>query len=235
MLSRMTDERFIEGVDPYAAWEREAARIEAHCAALADDDPAWDVPSKCEAWTVRDVLAHLRATEEYFAACVAGTVSAFMAEFGGRGATDLESFNAIGMSDHAAKPPSQLLAEWSAMDAQALAGFRERDGGDVDSSVGPYSCRWQAFHLASELATHADDMLIPESDAERAERTAWRAPFSRFSLTEAKEGLTVEDPTGGRTRIHGDGVDLEVDDVTLVAAVAGRIDDPTLAPLSTAV
>ena len=231
----MTDERFIEGVDPYDAWDKEAARIETHLGALADDDPAWEQQSLCEAWTVRDVLAHLRATEDYFAACVAGNVADFLGGLASRGATDLESFNAMGIADQAGKPPSQLLAELSEMDATARQGFREKDGGDVDTTVGPYSARWQAFHLASELATHADDMLIPETDADRAWRTGWRAPFSRFSLTETKPDLTVEDPAGGRTRVHGDGVDLEVDDETLVAAVAGRIDDPKLAPLSTAV
>jgi uncharacterized protein (TIGR03083 family) len=231
----MTDDRFIDGVDPYDAWDREAARIEAFCATVADDDPAWERQSLCDAWTVREVLAHMRATEEYFAAGLTGTVQQFMAELGARGATDLESFNAIGVADHAAKPPSQLLSEWSAMDASARRGFRERDGGQVDTSVGEYPARWQAFHLASELATHADDMLIPETDDERVWRTAWRAPFSRFSLTESKESLTVEVPSGGRTRVHGDGVDLELDDEALVAAVAGRTEDPALAPLSTAV
>ena len=231
----MPDDRFLTGVDPYDAWDREAARIEAYLATVADDDPAWDAQSKCEAWTVRDVLAHLRATEEYFAANLSGTVNDFMAALGARGATDLESFNAIGISDHVAKPPSEILTEWSAMDAENRRGFRERDGGEVDTSVGGYNARWQAFHLASELATHADDMLIPETDDERPWRTAWRAPFSRFSLTESKEHLTVEDPVDGRTRVHGDGVDLEVDDETLVAAVAGRTDDPSVAALSTAV
>ena len=39
--------------------------------------------------------------------------------------------------------------------------FRARDGGNVDSSVGDYPARWQAFHLAFELATHADDVEVP--------------------------------------------------------------------------
>jgi uncharacterized protein (TIGR03083 family) len=231
----MPDERFIEGVDPYDAWASEAARIEAHCASLPDDSPEWERPSKCEGWSVRDVLAHLRATEDYFAACLTGSVSEFLASGGARGATDLESFNALGIADQAGKAPSEILGEWRTLDAEALQGFRARDGGDVDTSVGAYSARWQAFHLASELATHADDMHIPEDDADRAARTAWRAPFSRFSLTEAKGDLTVEDAVDGQTRVHGEGVDLTLDDETLVAAVAGRIDDPTLAPLSTAV
>jgi uncharacterized protein (TIGR03083 family) len=229
------DEQFIKGVDPYDAWDREAARIEAYCATLADDDPAWTQPSLCDGWTVRDVLAHLRATEDYFAAGLAGTVGELMAGLGARGATDLESVNAMGLADHADKPPSQLLSEWSAMDAAAREGFRKRDGGDVDTSVGAYPARWQAFHLASELATHADDMHIPQTDDERSWRTAWRAPFSRFSLTEAKEHLTVERPATGRTRVHGSGVDVDLDDEILVAAVAGRIADPSLSPLSTAV
>ena len=49
-------------------------------------------------------------------------------------------------------------------------GFRARDGGDVDSSVGAYPARWQAFHLAFELATHADDVGVPVADAEEARR-----------------------------------------------------------------
>jgi uncharacterized protein (TIGR03083 family) len=231
----MPDDRFLEGVDPYDAWDREAARIEAHLATLADDDPVWDEPSRCDGWSRRDLLAHLRADEDYFAANLSGSVNDFMAAVGARGATDLDSFNAVGISDHVSKPPSQILSEWSAKDAENRRGFRERDGGEVDTSVGGYNARWQAFHLASELATHADDLYIPESDEDRAWRTAWRAPFSRFSLTESKEHLTVEDPAGGRTRVHGDGVDVELDDEALVAAVAGRTDDPSVAALSTAV
>ncbi len=231
----MPDERFIDGVDPYAAWQAEAARIESYCATLGETDPAWLQPSLCEGWSVRDVLAHMLATEAYFAACLDGTVKAWISGLLERGATDLTSMNAMGIADQADKPPSVMLAEWSAKDADARRRFAERDGGDVDTSVGAYPARWQAFHFASELATHADDMLIPETDAERPSRNAWRAPFSRFALTEAKEHLTVEDPTDGRTRVHGDGVDLTLDDATLVAAVAGRTHDASLAPLSTAV
>jgi uncharacterized protein (TIGR03083 family) len=231
----MPDEGFLEGVDPYDAWDREAERIEAHLTTLGDTDPAWEQQSLCDAWTVRELLAHLRATEDYFAANLAGTVGEFMAALGARGATDLESFNAIGVRDHADRPPSEVLSEWSALDATNRQGFRERDGGEVDTSVGGYNARWQAFHLASELATHADDLLIPETDDERTWRTAWRAPFSRFSLTEAKEDLTVEVVGDGRTRVRGAGVDVELDDVALVAAVAGRTDDPSVAALSTEV
>ena len=31
----------------------------------------------------------------------------------------------------------------------------------VDTSTGDYPCRWQAVHVAAELATHADDIGVP--------------------------------------------------------------------------
>ena len=53
-------------------------------------------------------------------------------------------------------------------------------------------------------------------------------------MTESHPHLSVEVTGPGRTRVHGDGIDVELDDETLVAAVAGRSSDPTLAPLNTA-
>lgn len=232
-MAAMPDASHLIGMDPYAAWDREAARLAEHLRGRPDDDPWWERPSKCEGWTVRDVLAHLLAEQEYFAACLSGSVSDLLQRSGARGATDLASFNALGIEDQAGKPPSQLLAEWVEQDERNRAGFRERGDGRVDTSVGEYPGPWQAWHLASELATHADDIAVPD-DADRADRTSWRAPFSRFSLTESKPDLTVEVPAPGRTRVRGDGVDVELDDEALVAAVAGRTDDPALAPLSTA-
>jgi uncharacterized protein (TIGR03083 family) len=44
-------------LDPVDLMGAEAARIEAHVAALPAAD--WLRPSRCEGWTVRDVVAHL--------------------------------------------------------------------------------------------------------------------------------------------------------------------------------
>jgi hypothetical protein len=97
-----------------------------------------------------------------------------------------------------------------------------RDGGNVDSSVGPYPARWQAFHLASELATHADDVGVPITNAEAENRTAWRAAFSRFALKEAKpEARTVA--YQGRTHVTNGAVDLDLTDEEFVEAAAARL------------
>jgi uncharacterized protein (TIGR03083 family) len=231
----MTDDSHLAGIDPYEAMDREAARIEAHLARHPDDDAEWSRASKCEGWSVRDVLAHLVAGEDYHAACLAGGVADFLGAMLARGATDIAAFNAMGIADLADRTPSELLDAWRARNVETRRGFRERDDGVVDTSIGDYPARWQAFHVASELATHADDIFVPEDDGDRVARTAWRAPFSRFALTEAKPDLTIDTPAPGRTRVRGAGVDLDLDDLTFVAAVAGRVDDRVLAPLSTAV
>jgi hypothetical protein len=60
-------------------------------------------------------------------------------------------------------------------------------------------------------------------------RRDWRARFSRFALREAKPDLVL-DADQGRTRVRGDGIDVELGDDDLVAAVAGRGESRRLAP-----
>ena len=91
----------------------------------------------------------------------------------------------------------------------------------VDSTVGEYPAILQAWHLAGELATHADDAGIPEAPAERTARLAWRAPFSRFVLAESKPGLSISTAPDATT-VEMEGVVVTVDDATLVDAVMGR-------------
>jgi uncharacterized protein (TIGR03083 family) len=214
----------LRGLDPVDCMAREAARIETHLSGLPAAE--WQRPSRCDGWTIRDVAAHLAA---YHHACLAGSVAAFMQELAERGANDIAAFNELGIAAFADVANDELIARWSRDDAETRAGFRERGDGEVDSSVGMYPARWQAFHLAGELATHADDMFVPVSDADLHERRDWRARFSRFALTEHRPALTV---TGseGRTRVVGDGVDVVLDDDVFIEAVAGRADDLSLDP-----
>ena len=170
------------------------------------------------------MLGHLAATEDYHRACLEGRVQEFIAEEGKRGATDLDSFNALGVADFAGRPAKDALAEWAASNAESRRRFRQWGDGAVDTSVGDYPCRWQAFHLASELAIHADDIGLPETAGEREGRRDWRSRFSRFALTEAKPDMIVSVEAAGRTRVRGQGVDAVVDDEELIEGVAGRLD-----------
>jgi len=209
----------LAGLDPVELMEQEANRIAAFAEQLPD--AGWGEPTRCEGWTVRDLMAHLESTEDYFEACLDGSVAAFIQGFLDRGAADLAAFNDMGIADRAGVPNDELVARWKARDATTRRGFRERGDGDVDTSVGMYPARWQAFHLAGELATHADDMHVPVADGDIAARLAWRTRFSRFSLKEAKPDLTVEAVPGG-TRVAGEDVDVVIGDDDFVEAVAGR-------------
>lgn len=221
--------------NPYDAMDAEATRIEGHLGALPDGSLEWSRPSRCAGWTVRDVLAHLLASEDYHEACLQGRVAAYLESMEAKGAADIATFNAIGLMDLADRRPSQLLARWRARNAATRQGFRGRDGRSIDTSVGEYPARWQAFHVASELAIHADDMFVPVRAADSAARTVWRASFSRFALREAKPHIEAEAVAPGRTQVRAPGLDTELDDESFVAAVAGRLVDPGLAALSIAV
>jgi len=223
----VTDDSELEGLDPFDLLDGEAARLDSHFAALPE--AGWSRPSRCAGWSTREVLAHLLSSEDYNRACLDGQVRAFLEDLGARGATDLDSANALGVAELAGVGTGEMLDRWRQANAENRRGFRERGDGVIDSTVGEYPCRWQAFHLASELATHADDIGVPVRAEESGQRRAWRARFSRFALAEAKPDVVVR-RADALTSVSGEGVDVEVDDNQLVEGVAARLDDSSRVP-----
>ena len=130
--------------------------------------------------------------------------------------------NALGVPGYADLSPAEVLARWRAASAGNRRRFRERGDGVVDTSIGDYPCRWKAFHVAAEFATHADDIGVPVTDGEHAERTAWRARYSRFALAEAKPKLEIRH-AGARTAVIDGPATAELDDDELIE-VMGRLD-----------
>lgn len=231
----MVDDQDLAGLDPYELMASEASRLDAFFAGASAAD--WEKPTRCAGWSVRDLLAHLAASEDYNKACVDGSVQQFLADVGAKGAVDLASANDIGIREFDGQSPQQILETWRARSAGNREAFRARDGGDVDSSVGAYPARRQAFHLAFELATHADDAGVPVAAGEAGARAQWQTQFGRFAIKELKPDLTVE-ALDGRTHVKGEGVDIDLSDEQFVLAVAARlpggsgIDDDTAATLS---
>ncbi len=217
----MPDDAELAGLDPADLLDQEAARLDRYFAELPGS--RWHRPSRCPGWSIRDVLAHLSAVEAYHHACLAGTVQDFLRSITARGAIDVRSANELGIAALADQTPAQLLERWRADDAETRRGFRERGDGRVDTSVGDYPSRWQAFHVADELAVHADDVFVPVAADEHLARRDWRARFSRFVLDEYKPELVVR-VEHGQTRVQGGGCDVLLDDDELVEGVAGRLD-----------
>jgi uncharacterized protein (TIGR03083 family) len=218
----MVDDQDLHGLDPYELMAAEAARLDGFFSNATADD--WAKPTRCAGWTRRDLLAHLASTEDYSRACLDGTVQQFLADVGAKGAVDLASANEIGIHEFDDQTPEQILQTWRDHSADTRAGFRARDGGDVDTSVGQYPGRRQAFHLAFELATHADDVGVPVTAAERAARAEWMTRFSRFALAEMKPDLTIK-ALEGHTRVQSDTIDLVLPDEEFLDAVSARLPD----------
>ncbi len=232
----MPDDAELKELDPYDLMDQEAARLDAFFDSLGDDEAAWQAPSACAGWSVHDMLSHLAASEIYNHACLDDNIGAVFEEYGARGVTDVDSFNAIGVADRVDKSHAEVLDEWRTRCGRTRRELRGREGGDIPTMVGAYPANWQAWHLASELATHADDIGVPVEPVERAARTDWRARFSRFVLEETKPDVRVAKGPKATTVTIG-GRELTLDDDTLVAAAAGRLpagalDDDARAALS---
>jgi uncharacterized protein (TIGR03083 family) len=218
----MVDDQDLQGLDPYDLMAAEAARLDRFFTGLGEAE--WQKPSRCAGWNVRDVLAHLAATEDYTRACLDGSVQQFLGEMGAKGATDLATANEIGIREFDSETPSQILDMWRTRASENREDFRGRDGGDVDTTVGAYPARWQAFHLAFELATHADDVAVPATSDEAAARNTWQARFGRFALKELKPDIAIE-AHDGHTHVRLDDVDVDLADEQFVQAVAARLPD----------
>lgn len=216
------DDRHLDGYDPYDLLDAEASRLEAHLAAL--DGAAWSAPSRCAGWSVGDVAAHLAAVEQYHHACLDGRVAELIEAGLAAGMTSLDDFNQAGVDERAGRAPEEVIAELSTGDAETRRRLRDRDGGEMDTSVGPYPVRWQAFHVATELAAHADDIGVPVPAGEAEDRTAWRVAFSRFALSERRPEAVIE-AVPGATRVAAGGIDVVVDDATLIAGLVDRLAD----------
>jgi uncharacterized protein (TIGR03083 family) len=223
----MADMTFVQGFDPYGFADTESARLEAFLRSLSGDD--WNAPSGCSKWNRFELLCHLAGTEVYDAACLAGTVAGLLTQLMEAGVTDVGGANTHLMEPFLEMQPDDVFDTWVVGSAATRAGFRQRADGMVDSSVGEYPARQQAFHIAAEVATHGDDMGTPDRD--EPSRVAWLAAFSRFSLAEQNESLTIEAVDGG-TSIVGEGVEITLDDRTFIDAVSGRAGDVVTADVT---
>lgn len=214
------DPALLPTVDPFTLMDRESARIEDFLRPLVeagDDDPGWRAPSRCSDWDVRALFGHLRHLEDYNAACIGGTVQALIGE--AQTAHDFNNFNAHGVAKYASAPVAELFAEWQQLNAAYRSEMRSRGDGVVDTSVGEYPSLIQAYYLATEYATHGDDLGIATS---YEGRDAWRAAFVRFACVEQEKPVTFE-ARDGTTLVTLDGTTYEITDNDLAEAGVVRL------------
>ncbi|MBX6166872.1 MAG: maleylpyruvate isomerase family mycothiol-dependent enzyme [Thermobispora bispora] len=180
----MQEPEALRRFDPFDIFDTEAERLDRYFSSL--DEAGWSRPSRCEGWSVRDVLAHLAGEELYNQACLDKDLDGFYEMLEREGVQGgFDEFNRWCVRKRRSLPVDQVLEEWRTRNRDTRRRMRElgRDG-LLHTSVGPYPAGLQAFHYASEYATHADDVGAPVAEEESARRLEWRAVFGLVALAE---------------------------------------------------
>jgi uncharacterized protein (TIGR03083 family) len=216
----LTDLTEMAGADPFDLMESEARNIHDFYAKLHDQ--GWSTPTRCVGWNRRDLLAHLAAVEEYIRAGLDDNVGALLSRSGAHG---LDQLNAWGVRKRAGVPRDQLLSDWYEAIQTHIARLRQLPpDATMDTSVGQYPARRQAYYLAAELAIHADDAAIGVPEVDQPSRRAWRVRFGRVALDETGRGVIVTAGDRGQLVRVGDEEALLTDD-DFVEATSGRLAD----------
>jgi uncharacterized protein (TIGR03083 family) len=219
----------LRGLDPFDVFDAEAHRLDSYFASLTGPD--WDHASRCEGWSVRDVLAHLAGEELYNHACLDDDLDGLFALLQKEGVEDVGSFNEWCVRQRRGVPVGEVMEEWRRKNGETRRRMRDL-GADatVPTMAGPYPVGRQTFHYASEYATHADDVKVPVEPGEEPGRTAWRARVGLFALDEQNSPVRVEEIAGG-FRVGLDDLSAELSAADFVDATTGRLStDHALAP-----
>ncbi|MFI7126713.1 maleylpyruvate isomerase family mycothiol-dependent enzyme [Nonomuraea sp. NPDC050153] len=207
--------------NPFDIFDAEAARLDRFFGGL--DEAGWQRPSRCEGWSVRDVLGHLAGEELYNHACLDGTVQDLLTRLSKAGVSGFNDFNEWSVRQRRGMPVEEVLDEWRAQNGETRRRMRELGpDGLIDTMAGPYPCGLQAFHYDSEYATHADDVGVPVSDAEIDGRTLWRVAVGRFVLAEQEAKVQVEQ-TADEIWACVNGVAASLSYPEFVEATVGRL------------
>lgn len=166
--------------NPFPAYDAEIRRLRRYLHSLSPT--GWRAPSHCRGWSVKDVVAHLSTDEVYNQACLEHTMDQL--DYSG----GLNASNERGVRNRRPLSAQAVLSEWETRQRDV----RRRWGrlglqAKIDTSIGPYPLRLQAWHLAREYAIHADDIEVPVPARVRRERARWRIQFGIWAAREEGE------------------------------------------------
>ena len=147
--------------DPSVALLRQRRRLAEALATL--DDEQWAAPSRCEGWTVRDVIAHLVGANQYWAvsmaAGLAGEPTRYLTAF------DPVATPAAMVDGMQALTPAEVLGQFvESTDsmASAIDGIDEEAWETTaESPPGHVALHVVARHALWDSWTHERDVLLP--------------------------------------------------------------------------
>lgn len=212
----------LDDLDPFALFDTEAERLDRFFGGL--DADGWMRPSRCEGWTVRDVLAHLAGEEAYNHACLDNDLEGLWARLKKNGISGLAEFNDWTVRTRRDLPVEEVLDEWRTRNGDTRRRMRALGRDAVLSTMaGPYPVGLQTFHYSSEYATHGDDVGVPVDD-ERG-RTAWRVRVGLFALEEKGAEVEVEEDDDGDLVVRTPRALGRLTPAEFVEATVGRLPD----------
>lgn len=154
----------LRGDDPGAvtvACARQRRRLAATVASLSDEQ--WATPSRCDGWTIKDVVSHLDSTNGFWSISIASALEGSPTRF-------LEGFDpkatpaALAVAD-AATSPADLLERFAASSealCSAVEGLTDAQLGVVgEAPPGHLALRGVVAHALWDAWVHERDILLP--------------------------------------------------------------------------
>jgi len=229
--------------DVVAALADQQAELTGILAPIGDAD--WQRPSRCEGWTVADVVLHLAQTNEMAIASVDGRMPEYLAEVGrslaGSGPSNVDDGAALMVANERDRPLADLKARWQTTVEEFLGRLKDADfHRRVTWVAGELSIRTLVTTRLAETWIHTGDVadgldieLQPTDLLAHIARLAWRTlpyAFSRAGRDlSGPVAFELRGPTGSDwtfepdepalTTIRGPGVEL--------CLVAARRSDPS--------
>ena len=202
--------------DPFTTLDDEISRLNAFLTSLSSTD--WEASTRCEGWTVRDMVAHFDSDEAYNEACLDNTLEALAAGF-----SSIDEFNQGQVQNRAHLSNEEILKQWRTRQARVREDWEKLGlNAKITTIVGPYPLQAQIWHIASEYATHADDMGMKVASDAQQQRLLWRFQLSSFAVQEKKDPPDLE-RSGDRMIITTKQQHLSLSLEDFVAAVSARL------------
>ena len=204
-----------------AAMRDERTRLVSYLEALPET--AWDKPTLCEGWSVRDMVAHL----------IGNAADIVAQRLEGAGSPE---YNQRQIDERAGRSPAELLAEWAEAGPAFEAGIEALDDNVWKTPYLEFGTVGEALQrLVEDIWVHGQDIRIPLGDEPTAgpgvdatlDCIARELPKRCGRLAPGVASVRIN--TGGEVRevtVGSDGVDLELkgDAIAIALAGTGRVD-----------
>jgi len=185
------------------------AEQQAELTALLDDD-AWARPSRCDGWSVADVVLHLAQTNEMAQASIDGTFGDWAKGFP-TNTRDVDEGADLLVARERGASVDELRTRWLDGAARMCESFRGIDPSSrVQWVAGTMAARTLATTRLAETWIHTNDIapVAPTARLEHIARLAWRTIPHAFG----REGLEPPGATAFRLVAPGGGTwDFEPD------------------------